>query len=69
MPLLIGIEMFLGYLLMYAGIHNRGKYALAPWKAMLVGAPSPGSRSPFASFVGGATPEPEAPAGPWESWS
>lgn len=67
MPLLIGIELFAGYLLMYAGIHNRGKYALAPWRAMLVGAPQ--GKSPFASFVGAAGAEPEAPAGPWESWT
>lgn len=65
MPLLIGIELFAGYLLLYAGIHNRGKYALAPWDALKLGAPAAGGKQPASATAG----EQEAPAGPWESWS
>jgi hypothetical protein len=67
MPLIIGIELFLGYLLVYSGIHNRGKYALRPWDALKLGAPGQGGRQP-ASYTGGAGGEQEAAAGPWESW-
>lgn len=50
MPLLIGLELFLGYLLFFAGLHQRGRYATAPWDALKLG--SPKSKQP--ASAGGA---------------
>jgi hypothetical protein len=41
--LLVGLELFVGYLLLYAGLHQRGRYATDPWGALKVGANLPGS--------------------------